>query len=42
MADFTAYNEVYASYFIGIKSARTTVQSGLRHGIKIEVIAKVP
>lgn len=43
MADFAAYNEVYASYFTGIKPARTTVQSGMGHGIKVEidVVAKV-
>ncbi|QJW90135.1 RidA family protein [Spirosoma taeanense] len=42
--DFAAYNEVYASYFPGIKPARTTVQSGLGNGIKVEidVVAKVP
>ena len=42
--DFAAYNDVYASYFTGIKPARTTVQSGLGHGIKVEidVVAKVP
>lgn len=44
IADFAAYNSVYATYFPGIKPARTTVQSGLRNGIKIEidVVAKVP
>lgn len=42
--DFAAYNDVYTSYFTGIKPARTTVQSGLGHGIKVEidVVAKVP
>jgi len=42
--DFDAYNAVYASHFSGIKPARTTVQSGLSQGIKIEIdaIAKIP
>lgn len=42
--DFDAYNAVYARYFTGIKPARTTVQSGLGHGTKVEidVVAKVP
>lgn len=41
--DFDRYNTVYATYFEGIKPARTTVQSGLGHGIKVEVdvIAKL-
>jgi 2-iminobutanoate/2-iminopropanoate deaminase len=44
ITDFAAYNEVYASYFTGIKPARTTVQSGLGNGIKVEidVVAKMP
>lgn len=42
--DFNKYNEVYASYFKGIKPARTTVQSGLGNGIKVEIdaIARIP
>ena len=42
--DFDAFNAIYASHFSGIKPARTTVQSGLSQGIKIEIdaIAKVP
>jgi 2-iminobutanoate/2-iminopropanoate deaminase len=42
--DFDAYNAIYASHFSGIKPARTTVQSGLAQGIKIEIdaIAKIP
>lgn len=42
--DFDAYNAVYATYFQGTLPARTTVQSGLAKGIKVEidVIAKVP
>ncbi|MCP9235894.1 RidA family protein [Lewinella sp. JB7] len=42
--DFGRFNEVYASYFSGVRPARTTVQSGLQNGIKVEidVIAKLP
>ena len=41
--DFEKYNAVYASFFPGIKPARTTVQSVLFGGIKIEIdaIAKI-
>lgn len=41
--DFEKYNTVYASFFPGIKPARTTVQSVLFGGIKIEIdaIAKI-
>ena len=41
--DFDKYNAVYASFFPGVKPARTTVQSVLFDGIKIEVdaIAKI-
>lgn len=35
--EFDRYNEVYASYFPGIKPARTTVQSVLGEGIKVEI-----
>ena len=35
--EFDRYNQVYASYFTGIKPARTTVQSVLAEGIKIEI-----
>ena len=35
--DFEKYNAVYASFFPGIKPARTTVQSVLSDGIKIEI-----
>ena len=44
MALFDRYNAVYATYFKNIKPARTTVQSGLGHGIKVEIdaIAKLP
>ena len=37
--DFGKYNSAYASYFNGIKPARTTVQSVLFEGIKIEIDA---
>jgi 2-iminobutanoate/2-iminopropanoate deaminase len=37
--DFDRYNQVYASYFPGIKPARTTVQSVLAEGIKVEIDA---
>ncbi len=35
--DFDRYNAVYATYFPGIKPARTTVQSVLAEGIKVEI-----
>lgn len=37
--DFERYNAVYATYFNKIKPARTTVQSGLGRGIKVEIDA---
>lgn len=42
--DFDRYNAVYASYFTNVRPARTTVQSGLGHGIKVEIdaIVKIP
>ena len=41
--DFHAFNKVYGTYFNGIKPARTTVQSVLAEGIKVEIdcIAKL-
>jgi len=41
--DFERYNAAYASFFPGTKPARTTVQSVLFDGIKIEIdaIAKI-
>jgi 2-iminobutanoate/2-iminopropanoate deaminase len=39
--DFDRYNKVYATYFTGIKPARTTVQSVLAENIKIEIDAIV-
>ena len=42
--DFGKFNEVYATYFGGIRPARTTVQSVLGENIKVEidVIVKLP
>lgn len=37
--EFDRYNMVYASFFPGIKPARTTVQSVLGDGIKVEIDA---
>ncbi|MES2005611.1 MAG: RidA family protein [Bacteroidota bacterium] len=37
--DFDRYNKAYATFFPGIKPARTTVQSVLSDGIKIEIDA---
>lgn len=44
IADFDRYNAVYATYFTGIKPARTTVQSVLAEGIKVEIdcIVRLP
>lgn len=43
IALFDRYNKVYAGYFNRIKPARTTVQSVLAEGIKVEIdcIAKI-
>lgn len=43
IGQFDRYNKVYAEYFPGIKPARTTVQSVLSEGIKVEIdcIAKI-
>ena len=35
--DFDAYNKVYASFFTGVKPTRTTVQSVLFGGLKVEI-----
>lgn len=42
--EFDRYNTVYTQYFPDIKPARTTVQSVLGKGIKVEIdcIVKVP
>lgn len=37
--DFDRFNTAYASFFTGVKPARTTVQSVLTDGIKIEIDA---
>lgn len=37
--DFDRFNDAYATFFIGIRPARTTVQSVLSDGIKIEIDA---
>jgi 2-iminobutanoate/2-iminopropanoate deaminase len=42
--DFAAYNAEYGKFFTGIRPARTTVQSVLWGGIKIEIdaVARMP
>lgn len=42
--EFDRYNEVYAQYFTGVRPARTTVETGLGKGIKVEIdcIVKMP
>lgn len=42
--DFDRYNKIYAGYFTGVKPARTSVQSVLAEGIKVEIdaIVKMP
>jgi 2-iminobutanoate/2-iminopropanoate deaminase len=42
--EFDRYNLVYAQYFPGVKPARTTVQSVLAEGLKVEIdcIVKLP
>ena len=44
ISEFDRYNAVYATYFPGIKPARTTVQSVLAENIKVEIdcIVKLP
>ena len=37
--DFDRFNSVYAEFFTGIRPARTTVQSTLWGGIKVEIDA---
>ena len=41
MGEFGRFNEVYGSYFSDVKPTRTTVQSVLDHGIKVEIDAIV-
>ena len=42
--EFDRYNRVYAAFFSGVRPARTTVQSVLIGGIKIEIdaVARLP
>jgi 2-iminobutanoate/2-iminopropanoate deaminase len=44
IGEFDRYNVIYAQYFPGIKPARTTVQSVLAEGIKVEIdcMVKLP
>lgn len=44
ISDFDKFNAIYATYFTGIKPARTTVQSVLGENIKVEIdmVFKVP
>ena len=44
ISDFDRYNKVYSEYFKGVRPARTTVQSVLAEGIKVEIdcIVKLP
>jgi len=45
MADFAAFNEVYAGYFPGRRPARSTVQVSALAGayvVEVEAIARVP
>lgn len=37
IADFDRFNKVYGTYFTNVRPARTTVQSVLAEGIKVEV-----
>lgn len=39
IGDFDRFNAAYATFFTGIRPARTTVQSVLADGIKIEIDA---
>jgi 2-iminobutanoate/2-iminopropanoate deaminase len=42
--DFERFDQAYREFFTGVKPARTTVQSALGGGIKVEIdaIARVP
>ena len=44
IGDFDRFDKTYAEFFTGVKPARTTVQSVLWDGIKVEidVIARLP
>lgn len=37
IADFDRFNKVYGTYFTNVRPARTTVQSVLAEGIKVEI-----
>ncbi len=39
IADFDRFNGVYAEFFTGVRPARTTVESVLGDGIKVEIDA---
>lgn len=44
IGDFSRFDKVYGEFFTGVKPARTTVQSVLWGGIKVEIdaIARIP
>ena len=44
IAEFDRFNAVYATYFTGVRPSRTTVQSVMAEGIRVEIdcIAKLP
>jgi 2-iminobutanoate/2-iminopropanoate deaminase len=44
ISDFERFNVVYAEFFRGVRPARTTVQSGLGEGMRVEIdaIARLP
>lgn len=44
IGDFDRFNTVYAEFFPGVRPARTTVQSALGKGVRVEIdaIARVP
>lgn len=44
ISDFDRFNGVYAEFFTGVRPARTTVQSGLGEGMRVEIdaIARLP
>ena len=41
ISEFGRFNETYATYFSGVKPTRTTVQSVLAEGIRVEIDAIV-
>ena len=41
IAEFDRFNETYGTYFTGVKPTRTTVQSVLAEGIRVEIDAIV-